>query len=368
MITHTWLDSARLARLARRGRYVALALAAVGVAAAPATAAVVTVTDCVNDAHIVVQNGTDTTRIEVGADDLVIACPLEPLGGTDGIVLAGANVTIQGPAGRVAADGSGTSVRITASATFSAIDTVLEATDGNGAMDIIAVGNILFEGTTVTVGATGAGGDLLLITCTGAAPDCTITASASSFKSREVDIIAVGDIILGGVTITTNSPRDRVEIISLHGNVDAGTGTTAQGQQGPVNKCLGGTDPISTPNVILGGPESDLLIQAFGFVDLSGSRITVAQNIDVMSGVGGGAASVPAFIDLTGAAIRNDVGKRGEIVMVADETVETITIEDVLLIDDDESAGVNDVSELNGCEVVPRAGCPNVVGTPSVDS
>jgi hypothetical protein len=349
----------------RSTRWGVLALGLMLGGTAAASAAVVTVTDCANDPNIVVQNGTDTTRIEVGADDLVIACALSPLGGTQKIVLGGANVSIQGPAGRVSAGGSGLAIDISAGGTFSAVDTAIEADDGNASVDIIAVGDMLFAGTSVTVGGTGAGGDLLLITCTGSSPDCTITGTGASFKSREVDMIAVGDITLSGVTITTNSPRDRTEIVSLNGNVDAGAAVGAPQQ---VGQCNGDTDPVQTPNVILGGPESDLLIQAFGFVDLSGSRITVAQNIDVISGAGGGAAGVPAYIDLSNAAIRNDIGKKGEIDMVADENAETITIESVLLIDDDEAAGDNDVSELNGCEVTPRAGCPNVVGTPSTDS
>lgn len=357
MITHNWMQ------LSRTLRVTGLALAAVLVAGAPAVA--VTITDCANDPNIVKQGGTDTTRIEVAPDDLILECALTPHSGTDKILIEAANIIIQGPAGRIAANGTGTAIRITATGTFTAIDTVLESSNSNSSVDIVTGGDILFAGTTVAVGGVGSGGDQLLITCTDAAPDCTITATASSFKSRELDMIAVGDITLSGVTITTNSPRDRTEIISLNGNVLAGTGATAPQQ---VNKCGGTTNPIQTPNVILGGPESDLVIQAFGFVDLSGSRITVAQNIFVMSGVGGGAASVPAFIDVTAAAIRNDIGKKGEIEMTADETLEDILVDAVILIDDDDSASVNDVSELNGCEVVPRGPCPNVVGTPATDS
>jgi hypothetical protein len=351
---------------ARAWRTGALALGIALLAAGRGEAAVVTVADCVNDPHIVVQSGTDTTRIEVAPDDLVLACALSPLGGTEKIVLDAANVAIQGPAGRVTADGTGTSIKIAASETFRAIDTTIEGTDGNASIDLIAAGDMRFEGSNVTVGSSGAKGDLLLINCTGAAPDCTITATGSSFKSREIDVIAVGDVVFAGVTITTNSPRDRVEIVSLAGDVMAGSSAGASQQTG--SKCNGGVGPETTPSVIIGGPESDLLIQAFGFIDLASIRITMAQNIDILSGYGGGAAGVPAYVDLTGATIRNDIGKKGEIVVLADETNETITIEDAVLIDDDEAAGDNDVAELNGCEVVPRGGCPNVVGTPSTDS
>ncbi len=362
MITHNCLQMSRSLRV------TGLALAAVLVVARPAVAATITVTDCANDPNIVVQGGTDSTRIEVAPDDLVIECALAPLGSTDTLVLEAANITIQGPAGRLFADGTGTAIRVTASGMFSALGSAIESTNANSSVDIVTGGDILFDGTNVVVGGAGSGGDQLLITCTDASPDCTITALASTFKSRELDMIAVGDIVLSGVTITTNSPRDRVEIVSLNGNVEAGASATLP-QQPPNNKCGGGgTNPVRTPNRIFGGPESDLVIQAFGFVDLSGSQITVAQNIFVMSGVGGGAATVPAFIDVTGAAIRNDIGKRGEIEMTADENLEDILVDTVVLIDDDDSASTNDVSELNGCEVVPRGGCPNVVGTPTTDS
>jgi len=350
----------------RSTRWGALAAGLVLLGAVPSQAAVITVTDCVNDPNIIVQAGTDTTRIEVGAHDLVLACALAPLGGTHKLVLSGTNITLQGPAGTLMASGSGLAIDIAASATFTAVDSAIEAPNGNAAVDVVAGGDILFEGTSVKVGATGSGGDLLLIECTGAAPDCTVTARNSSFKSRELDMYAVGDINLSGVTITTNSPRDRTEIISFNGNVNAGA--MALPQQPPASACLN-VDPDTTqPNVILGGPESDVLIQAFGYVDLTSIRITVAQNIFVISGAGGGMAGVAAYIDVTAAQIRNDIGKKGEIVMTADETSEVITVNGVLLIDDDESAGVNDVAELNGCEMVPRAGCPNVVGTPATDS
>ncbi|HYR95357.1 MAG TPA: hypothetical protein VEM57_01420, partial [Candidatus Binatus sp.] len=51
--------------------------------AAPVRAAVVTITDCVADPHVVAHAPSSSTRIELGTDDLVLACPLAPLPGTD---------------------------------------------------------------------------------------------------------------------------------------------------------------------------------------------------------------------------------------------------------------------------------------------
>jgi len=333
--------------------------------AVTATAAVVTVTDCVGDPHIVIHNGTRTTRLAVGGDDLILRCALAPLGQTDNVEVSGANVTIEGAASSVSAGGTGTSVRIFVDGDFVAINTNLEASNTNASMDIIVAGNVSFSGTDVTVGGISSGGDLLLTACTNPAPPCTITAVASTFKSREIEVIGVGDVTFSGVTMTTNSPRDEIRIVSTAGNVQIGASTTSG--QGTGSECTEGN--LETQfNGFMGGPESNFIVEAFGFVDLTAARVTVAENIRITSGVGAGVASVPAFIDATGAILRNDIGKKGEVEILADETSATITITGTTLIDDNESLSVEDVSELNLCETVPRAGCINLVGTPSTDS
>ena len=345
-------------------RRALLVIAAALLSAAQASAATVTVTDCVNDPHIVVHNGTRTTYLDVGADDLVLRCSLVSLGQTDNVEVAGANVTIEGPAGGVSAIGSGTAVRIFAAGDFTAIDANLEASNINASMDIIVAGNVSFSGSDVTVGGITSGGDLLLTACTNPAPPCTITAINSTFKSREIEVIAVGDVTFLGVTMTTNSPRDEIKIVSTAGNVRLGATTSSQGAGTP---CSPGN--LETRfNAFFGGPESNFIVNAFGFVDMTGARVTVSENIRITSGVGAGPASVPAFIDLTNAILRNDIGKKGEIEILADETQAVITITGTTLIDDNEDGGIEDVAELNECETVPRGGCLNVTGAPTTDS
>ena len=255
-------------------------------------------------------------------------------------------------------------MRILADGALTVTDASLEASNINASMDIIASGNVSFTGSDVTVGDIASGGDLLLTACTDPAPPCTVTAIASSFKSREIEVIAFGDVTFIGVTMTTNSPRDEIRIVSIAGDVLLGA-ATMQGQA-PPGSCTQGE--LETQfNTFTGGPESNFIVEAFGFVDLTAARVTVAENLRVTSGIGAGVASVPAFIDATTAILRNDIGKRGEIELLADEAADTITVAGTTLIDDDEQGSVNDVAELNGCEVVPRAGCPNVAGTPAVD-
>src|SRR5262249_10198111 len=75
----------------------ALALSALIALASGASAAVVTITDCLADPHLDVFSST--TRIDVGADDLVIQCALAPIGNTEHITLLGNRITVQGPSG-----------------------------------------------------------------------------------------------------------------------------------------------------------------------------------------------------------------------------------------------------------------------------
>jgi hypothetical protein len=326
----------------RRARVLTLAL---GVLTVPAFAATVTVTDCVSDPHIVVNPGTDTTRIDAASDDLVLACALSPLGGTHRVALDARNITVQGPAGRVSASGDTKAIVITASGTFSAVSAAIESTNGNGEAEITAGGDMTFDGTTVAVGSATSGGNVLTIACSDLLPPCKLTASDSTFKSRIIRMTAVGDLTLSEVAVTTNSPRDLIFITSSAGNVK-----------------LGG---VCGGNSVASGNEGELRVSAFGYVDLSSANVLVAEEIEVTSGVGPGPSPVPAYIDLSGASIRNDFGKPGEIVILADEGLATIDVEGAVIIDDDQVPG--DVAELNGRESLPHTGHNNVVGTPETD-
>jgi hypothetical protein len=176
--------------------------------------------------------------------------------------------------------------------------------------------------------------------------------------------------------LITNSPRDYVKLESMMGNVLLGSAAQAGG-----GDCCGFGG--GGGNSIVSGNEGNLYLTAFGRIDLSGANVLVAENICGASGVpadqvfdydvcgkacvGGAAASVPADIDLTDASVRNDFAKNGSVRFCADETRADVTIQGAVLIDDDTSA-VNDLSTLNGCDTLPRSGCPHVPGTADLDS
>jgi hypothetical protein len=319
-------------------RRTILAIGLLALTAPSLHAAVVTVTDCVNDPHIQVNLGSDQTKIDVGADDLVLMCALSPVGYTHRIQLAAHNVTIKGD---VIASGTTNAVRVDASGTFAAMGVTIQSSNNNGDMSITAVGDMTFTDSTVIVGADLTnGGDTMNVTCTGASPDCTISATNSTFKSGNLFITAVGDILMRSTHIITVSPRDDSRLESTHGNV-----------------CLPCDDDI------MGGNESSLKIFAFGFVDLPAIKIMVAQNITITSGVGAGAASVDAHIDLTGAVINNNFGKPGAITITADEGRAQVTIQDAIIIQEGP-----DVATINGRSTLPHQGFANIVGVPALDT
>lgn len=319
-----------------RRTLLALALVIAGVSSSHA--AVVTITDCTNDPHIQVSLGNDQTKIDVGADDLVLNCALSPLSGTHRIQLTARNMTIKGD---VIASGATSPIRIDASGTFTATGVTIHSSNNNGDMDITAAGDMTFTDSTVIVGTDLTnGGDTLNITCTNAAPDCTINATNSTFKSGNLFITSVGDILMRTTHIITVSPRDDSRIESTHGNV-----------------CLPCDDDIS------GGNESNLRILAYGFVDVPAIKILIAENITITSGVGNGAASVDAHIDLTGATINNNFGKTGSITITADEGHGQVTILDAIIIQ--EGPGV---ATINGRSTLPHQGFNNIVGVPQIDS
>ena len=337
-------------------------LAIVLLAAVPVRAAVVTITDCVGDPHVVADLTSTSTRIALGSDDLVLACGLAPLPGTDRIVITAHDVTVQGPGGGITSPGDGVTIQVTADGTFTATDTSIEAPANNGSLKITSAGSMRFDDATVDVGGSTSGDDLR-IECTNSAPDCTITAIGSTFESRLTYVTAVGDIAFGHVHLVTHSPRDYIRVTSSHGNVDF------SGLAAGLAACCASGDP-NGGNTVVTGNEGNLAVTAFGAINMAGANVLVAEFVLLTSGSAPGLAPVPAGIDLTGASIRNDFAKEGDIVVLADETQATITITGAVLVDDNRTSGVEDVSELNGCEVVPRTSppCVNVVGTPDLDS
>jgi hypothetical protein len=355
---------------------VAIALFCAVLAAAAASAAVITVTDCAGDPHVVANPGTRTTYLQVGSDDLVLHCTLVPLPGTDRLVVAGHDITIENP-GSVLAAGSAANA-ITATGTLTATDTTLASSGSNGQLKIVAVHDITLTRATLAVGDATHDGDALMVSCTGTAPNCTISAITSTLECRHVEIEAQGDVVFSASKILTTSPTDLVTIRSDLGNVLLGT---SSGAPTGTDCCTAGKERDG--NSVISGSEGNLYILAFGRIDLSGIDVVVSEFICGRSGVddvgalsagdacgacpgSGAAASVAADIDLSNATIRNDTGKRGEIVFCADETRAAIDLDHVVLIDDDVSS-TPDLAELNGCETKPRSGCPHVVGTADTD-
>jgi hypothetical protein len=349
-----------------------IAAAVLLLAAVAARAAVVEVTDCANDSHLTTTSAE--TRLQVGADDLVLHCPLVPLPGTDHLLVSGHDVTVEGPGSMSAPGNAKSSIEATGAVTVQS--TSLESSNNNGRFDILAAGDILIDDSHVTVGGPSSGGDLLLIECTSTSPACTVTISVSELKSRHLTVNGVGDVTVSNSKLVTNSPTDFIRITSTMGDVDLGDG--GGGNQGDCCGMGGGGG-----NDIVSGSEGNLFILAFGRVDLSGANVLVAENICGRAGVsdfnntdacsatcsGGVAAGVAADVDLTNASIRNDIGKNGHIRFCADETRTLLDIDGAVLIQEDTSQ-VNAVSRLNECEVVPRTDppCTNVVGTPTTDS
>lgn len=317
------------------------ALVAVALALGSTAALAVTITDCESDPRIVVNLGTDSTTLDVGADDLVLACPLQPKAGTSRVRVAGRDVTIQGPQGRVVATGTTSALVVAATGTLTISEASLESRNGNGDAVLTAAGDVTLTGSSVSVGTSKTSGDGLTITCTGTSPPCRITATGTSLKSRLLDVTAVGDVTFGDSNLTTSSPRDHIAITSATGSAYLGGACSA--------------------NRLATGNEGELRVTAAGDVDLSASTALVAEEIIVRAGVGSGDGDV----DLRGVTLRNDFGKKGQIVVEADEGKGAIDIGDAVLVDDDE--GGSDVSELNGREAVPHTGFEGVVGTPELD-
>ncbi|HZP43184.1 MAG TPA: hypothetical protein VFD84_16975 [Candidatus Binatia bacterium] len=341
-----------------------------------APAAVVTVTDCVADPHL--STVSASTHLDVGSDDLVLACALAPLPGTDHVIVDGHDVTIQGPAGSITGNSTQAN-KITATGTFTAAGATIEQTNGNGGVLVSATGDVSITNSNVTTGNVQSGGDLMLIECTGGSPKCTVTIADSNLTGRHIRVEGVGNVTLSKTKVVTQSPTDLIRITSFMGDVNLGAGPSSG--QGDCCGFGGGGG-----NTFVSGNEGNLFVRAFGKIDAAGANVLVAELICLRSGVSSfgnegacdacdpnapssQAAGVPATIDVTDASLRNDFAKPGEIELCADETRSTITLTGATLVDDNTSQ-LNDVSELNGCEQVPRTTppCVNLVGTPATDS
>jgi hypothetical protein len=320
-------------------RIVAMALgASILCTAARAPATEITVTDCTL-APVLVLGGS--TRIDVGANDLVLACPLRPLSGTRKIKLRANTITIRGPDGGISSDSKGIAIDLRADDMIVIKAAALEASDGNGGMQLVSRNGFDIENAVLATGAGTLAGRRTTIRCT--APDCPLTMLKSNLLGHYIRIKTLGKIVAVNNTIVTRGSRDLIDIRSLESDADL---------------CCTKVD---------GRTEGNFVVQAFCQVNLTRSEVHVGEGILVTSGIGDGGCVGPTSTLLTGTTLDNDFGKLGEIVVTADHDDATIDIDQATLIDDD-VRHPGDVSTLNGCATLPRSGCPNVTGTAATDS
>jgi hypothetical protein len=299
---------------------------------ASARAAVVTVTDCT--APPVEAHG-GTTRIEIGADDLVLACALQPLPGTAKVRIRANRVTIQGPTGGISAPGKGNAVDVRAAADIVVQSAALEAGNGNGAIRLRAITGLDVENAVLTTGGADKGGRQIQLQCTG--DDCPLVLEKSNLVGRNIKVRVKGPITSILNTVVTRGPRDLIDVRTANGSALL---------------CCDTWD---------GKQEAVARVQAAGDVDLQQSSIVVGEDIWVTSGTSGAGDT-----NLFQARLDNDFGKKGEITVSAAKGAGQVNIDQATLVDDDVRKP-DDVSKINGRETLPHQGFVNIVGTPDVD-
>src|SRR5258706_7473546 len=140
----------KIMRMTVKTRVAAFVLGAlVALTGRDASAAVVTITDCVNDPHLDIFSST--TRVDVGADDLVIKCALAPIGNTEHLTLLANRITVDGPSGMLAAPGKSPSIRMKARADIVLTNTTLESTNGRGGFNFQAVTGLTITNTLLSI-------------------------------------------------------------------------------------------------------------------------------------------------------------------------------------------------------------------------
>jgi len=303
-------------------------------AVAPLPASAIMVTDCT--ASPVKVQGSKTV-LDVRPDDLVLACALEPLPGTDKILVRANKITVAGPAGGITAAGKGRSIELRADADITLTNAALDAANGNAKMRLTSETGFAINATILNVGDATRAGRELKIECRGA--DCPMTLSNSDLRANRVKASIQGTITGSLTTVSTTGPRDRISIRSVQGDV------------------------IFCKVDLLGRNEGNVEVLAFGNIDLTGGEYATGRYIDVRAGLGGAGSAV-----LRAATLRNNFGKDGHITVAAAQGSGQVDIEDATLIDDDKPTTVNDVSTINGRELAPHQGFNNTVGVPGLDT
>jgi hypothetical protein len=303
-----------------------------------ARAAIVTITDCVADSNI--QFIAGVTTIDVGTDDLVLNCDLAATNGNASVAILGNNIAINGS---ITASGRGVGIDIAATGALAISGANLHASDGNGSIALSAVNDITITKSLLTAGNDDRSGESIEIMCTGLGDPqagteaCDIVIRQTTIANVEdVTMMAQGDLYFALTQIHTSGPRDNIILQAKTGHADMrGCG-----------------------NIISSSPEGNLLLTAFGHIDLAFAKIIVARDIDILAGPG--SERDPPTIRLTGTTVRNDFGKKGDIVVKTANDAFDINICGATIIDDN-----GDVAELNGQEAVPHN--VNVTGPPDID-
>jgi hypothetical protein len=297
-------------------------------------AATVTVTDCTTAP---VETRGRATVLDVRPDDLVLQCALAPLPGTQRILVRANDITVDGPAGGISSPFKGRSIDVRADGALTILNASLDGANSNARMRLRAATGITIDSSILSVRGADKPGRELRIECRGAG--CVTNICASTLEAGRIRITGDGDIIGDFSTLRSESPRDRIWVTSVEGNV------------------------LFCGVQMLGDVEGSIRVRACGDIDLTQGVLAIGRNIDIEAGLCG-----TGQVILNAASLRNDFGKKGDIEITAAGGAGQVDITGATLIDDDKSVSTTDVSEINGREETPHEGFNNTVGTPNLDS
>ncbi|HEV7733925.1 MAG TPA: hypothetical protein VGR62_17275 [Candidatus Binatia bacterium] len=326
----------------KRLTHATLALALLA-GASTARAAALTVTDC--GAAPVAKVGKKTV-IDRPGDDVTIQCALLPLGGTQRVEVTARSIVVDGPnGGSVASSGKGPAIELLALGTDAGGRSIL--VDGANITGANVNGNVFLDGPgAIELRDSGLQtGELLRITCTGAA--CPITLDDVVTNSNDLEITAEGTVTITSADLATSSPIDLVAIVSRTGNVILADGQSAARGASPIvcrddilRLCPGPQCPLpvtiasvedalafcecdAEPTEIETGIEGNLRIEApLGDIDLRDAIIHVGETITV---------TADGNVDMTRASIENCGPKTGRFTVTAD----TCNVTSATLLDDE---------------------------------
>lgn len=331
-----------------RTKYVTLGAAlGIGLGAAAAPAATVSLTDCTAPPVKLVGK---KTVVNVPGDDLVIHCALLPLNGQSKIEVTARSIAVDGDqGGSVAAAGKGTAIKLLAlgvapdGRSIRIEGSNVTGANRNGDVEMESPGAMEARGSGLQAGG------LLRLRCTGTA--CPITLDDVTTASNDIDIDAQGTVTIRSSHIATSSPIDRVDITSATGDVQitvagpvAAQSRAAAGlvcRDDVLALCPGPDCPLPVtiaspeeavafcecedppPTQIVTGIEGNVSIAApQGDVDLRGTSVKAGEDVDIVA-----AGSVL----LDDASVQNCGPKTGKVTVSGT----ACTVERATLLDDE---------------------------------